>query len=94
MIQVTLDYHNILRRASRVEQETIALPDGTSLHAALESAAARHGSPLREMLFAVDGNIAPHLVVFLNGQLASGDTRTALLADGDALMLFPAISGG
>jgi molybdopterin converting factor small subunit len=94
MIQVTLDYHNILRRASRVEQETIALSDGTSLYAALESAAERHGGPLREMLFAADGGIAPHLVVFLNGQLASGDTRTLLLGDGDALMLFPAISGG
>jgi len=94
MITVWLNYHNILRRASGVEQETVGLPDGTSLYAALESAAERHGSPLRELLFGADGAIAPHLVVFRNGHLASGDAHTLLLADGDALMLFPAISGG
>jgi molybdopterin converting factor small subunit len=94
MINVSIRYHNILRRRTGVERETIQLPAETSLYGALEKVADRYGPHLREMLFAPDGTVASHLVVFHNGQLARQDARAVQLADGDELMLFPAISGG
>jgi molybdopterin converting factor small subunit len=94
MINVSIHYHNMLRRQTEVEQETIQLPDETSLYGALEKVAKHYAPPLREMLFAPDGAVASHLVVFRNGQLVREDARTVQLGDGDQLMLFPAISGG
>jgi len=93
-MKVQVTYHNMLRRRTRVERETIQLPAETSLYGALQKVADHYGPPLREMLFAPDGTVANHLVVFRNGQLARQDARTVQLADGDELMLFPAISGG
>lgn len=93
-MDVHICYHNMLRRRTGVERETIQLSIGTSLYGALEHVADRYGPHLREMLFAPDGTVANHLVVFHNGQLARQDARTLQLGDGDELMLFPAISGG
>ena len=93
-MNIQVVYHNMLRRRTGVERETLELPAGTSLYGTLERVADRYGPHLREMLFAPDGTVANHLVVFHNGQLARQDARTVLLADGDELMLFPAISGG
>ncbi len=94
MIHIHLHYHNMLRRVTGLERETVELPPGASLYGALETIAGRYGPALREMLFLPDGTVASHLVVFRNGQLARDDARTLELADGDELMLFPAISGG
>jgi molybdopterin converting factor small subunit len=93
-ISVRVRYHNMLRHHARVGQETLALPEGTPLHAALDDLAARHGPSLRRMLFAADGAISSHLVIFVNGQLLSRERPDVTLADGDELLLFPAISGG
>jgi molybdopterin converting factor small subunit len=94
MMEIHIHYHNMLRRRAGVERETIQLPEETSLYGALDHVAGRYGAHLREMLFAPDGTVANHLVVFHNGQLARQDARTVPLADGDELMLFPVISGG
>ncbi|MDY7078358.1 MAG: MoaD/ThiS family protein [Chloroflexota bacterium] len=94
MIAVSVRYHNMLRRRTGVEQETITLTKGTSLRAALEHLADRHASRLREMLFASDGSIVSHLVIFRNRKLVSQDQHHLVLVDGDELMLFPAIAGG
>jgi molybdopterin converting factor small subunit len=94
MIAVSVRYHNMLRRRTGIEQETITLGKGTSIRAALEHLANRHGPHLREMLFAQAGSVAPHLVIFRNQRLMSQDQYQLSLADGDELMLFPAIAGG
>jgi molybdopterin converting factor small subunit len=94
MISVSIHYHNMLRRRTGVEQETIQLSDETPLYGALDKVAKHYAPPLREMLFAPDGTVASHLVVFRNGKLVREDARTVQLRDGDELMLFPAISGG
>lgn len=94
MITVSVRYHNILRRRTGVEQETIALTEGTSIRAVLEHLANRHGPHLREMLLAPEGSVASHLVIFHNQKLTSQDQCHLLLTDGDELMLFPAIAGG
>jgi molybdopterin converting factor small subunit len=46
------------------------------------------------MLFGPEGQVSTHLVVFHNQQLAPRGEGNLPLADGDELMLFPAISGG
>ena len=84
----------MLQRRTGVDRETIVLSEATSLYSALQRLADRYGPNLREMLFAADETVATHLVVFRNGQLARQDARGLQLADGDELMLFPAISGG
>jgi molybdopterin converting factor small subunit len=94
MITVSVRYHNMLRHRTGVEGEVVELPDGTDLSAVLEILAERHGQSLRQMLFAPDGSVSPHLVIFGNGQLLPQDQRLSPLSDGDELMLFPAISGG
>jgi molybdopterin converting factor small subunit len=94
MISVGVRYHNMLRRGAGIEQETVLLPEGTSLHRALEVLAARHGKRLQDMLFSADGSVVSHLVIFRNRKLVPQDRHSLLLADGDELMLFPAIAGG
>ena len=94
LIAVSVTYHNMLRYRAGVEQETIALTEGTSLRAALEHLADRHGPRLREMLFAPEGSVASHLVIFRNRKLVPQDEHHLPLADGDELKLFPAIAGG
>jgi molybdopterin converting factor small subunit len=93
-IAVGVRYYNVFRLRIGIERETIVLPEGTSLRSALERLAERHGSVLRQMLFAPDGRVASHLVVFRNRKLVPHDERHAPLADGDELMLFPAVAGG
>lgn len=94
LIQVQVKYHNMLRRRTGLEQEVVQLPAEASLYDALQQVAERHRPHLHEMIFAPDGTVATHLVVFRNGELTREDARNVSLADGDQLMLFPAISGG
>ena len=94
MIAVSVRYYNMLRRRTGVEQETITLTEGTSIRAALERLANRHGPHLREMLFVPEGSVASHLVIFRNRKLVPQGQHHLLLADGDELMLFSAIAGG
>lgn len=94
MATVTVRYHNILRSAVRLAEESVALPENAGLHALLEVLAAAHGSPLSEMLLEADGSVVSHLVIFVNRKLISGEPRGVVLADGDEILLFPAVSGG
>lgn len=94
MIEVSIRYYNMLRRSTGVDWEPVTLPQGASIRAALEYLAERHGPDLAQMLFAPGGSVASHLVIFRNRKLVPQDQHHLLLADGDELMLFPAISGG
>ena len=94
IIVVSVRYFSMLRYRTGVKQETVVLPEATLLWAALERLADRHGPRLREMLFAPEGSVASHLVIFRNRKLVLQDQHDLLLADGDELMLFPAIAGG
>ena len=94
MISIEVQYHNMLRRHAGVHSDTLALPDGARLGQALEQIGARHGAPLRDMLFSPEGEIVSHLVIFCQGKLVHRDRAGFQLSDGDQLMLFPAISGG
>lgn len=93
MISVSVRYHNILRQVTGLQRETVSLSEPT-LNALLEHLATTHGPSLRTMLFGPEGQVSTHLVVFRNQQLAPRGRGDLPLADGDELMLFPAISGG
>ncbi|HUT21272.1 MAG TPA: MoaD/ThiS family protein [Anaerolineae bacterium] len=94
MIRVTVRYHNLLRRTTRIAEERIELPESTSVRNALRHLAQRHRSPLREMLFDREGSPSLYLVIFRNRQLLRPEQHDDLLSDDDDLMLFPAVSGG
>jgi molybdopterin converting factor small subunit len=93
MISVSVRYHNVLRQITGLQQETVPLSEPT-LGALLEHLAVAHGPALRTVLFGPEGQVSTHLVVFHNQQLAPRGQGDLPLADGDELMLFPAISGG
>jgi molybdopterin converting factor small subunit len=94
MISVTVRYYNILRQRAGLDCERLELPKGSEVGAAVRGLASHHGPALAEMLLSPDGEISPHLVVFLNQQLVFPGRHAPSLADGDELKLFPAISGG
>lgn len=94
MICVDVRYHNVLRHAAGSEQQTVTLPQDTSLLTFLEYLAKHQGPGLREFLLTPEGTIAPGLVIFHNGRLLHRDEPDLVLADGDELKLFPMISGG
>lgn len=94
MITIRVKYHNVLRHMAALAEETVEMPAGTSVRAVLGHLAERHGAPLRDALLAPDGEISSHLVVFRNRKLMRPEQHDDPLADGDELMLFPAIAGG
>lgn len=93
MISVNVRYHNLLRQITGLQQETVSLSEPT-LAALLEHLAEVHGPSLRTIFFGPEGQVSTHLVVFQNQQLAPRGQGDLPLADGDELLLFPAISGG
>ena len=94
MITLTVHYHNMLRLHTGLACERLELPDGTGVAAAIRHLAGQHGPAFAGMLLAPSGELASHLVVFVNGQLISPGRPAPPLAGGDELKLFPAISGG
>lgn len=94
MASLTVRYHNILRSAAGLAQETLPLPENATLYALLKALSVRPEPSLRDLLLEADGSVVSHLVVFINRKLISGDPRGIQLADGDEVMLFPAVSGG
>lgn len=94
MICVSVRYHSILRHRAGVEQQTVTLPEGTSLLALLVHLVEHNSPGLRELLLTPEGAVTPGLVIFRNGQLVRQDQRSLTMADGDELKLFPMISGG
>jgi len=94
MIAVTVRYYNMLRRHTGLACETLELPEETQADVAIRFLADRYGPAFAGMLLSPSGELASHLVVFVNEQLISPAGQLPLLADGDELKLFPAISGG
>jgi len=94
MASLTVRYHNILRSAAGLAEETLPVPEEATLYALLEALSVRHEPSLGNLLLEADGSVVSHLVVFVNRKLITGDPRDIEVAEEDEVMLFPAVSGG
>lgn len=81
-MRVSVRYFAVVRERLGRDSETVELPDGATVAAALEALARRH-EVVRLLL--------PHLQAAVNMSLAGRDQR---LADGDELALIPPVAGG
>ena len=93
-ITVTVRYYNMLRLHAGLAEERLELSEGTEVIDAVRLLAGRYGTAFAEMLLSASGELASHLVVFVNQQLVFPGGPAPPLADGDEVKLFPAISGG
>jgi molybdopterin converting factor small subunit len=94
MITVTIHYYNMLRRLTGLAREQLKVAEGVGVNDALRCLADRHGPAFAELLFSPSGELASHLVVFVNEQLIVAGEPAPTLAEGDDVKLLPAISGG
>jgi molybdopterin converting factor small subunit len=93
-LTVTVRYYNMLRLHTGLASEGLELPEGTEVAEAIRILADRHGTGFVEMLLSPSGELASHLVIFVNEKLVHPGGPAPVLGDGDEVKLFPAISGG
>jgi molybdopterin synthase sulfur carrier subunit len=75
------------------EEKTIETNGAASPKTVLSALCEENGC--RETLFAADGTLHPHITVILNGRrLSEGEAEEISLTDGDALVIYPPVSGG
>ncbi len=92
-MNVTFSYFAQVRRAAGVESETVELPDGTDLAAAVAKVAGRHGDELKAIVLDEDGGVRPSILLLVDGAPVARGTSPAL-ADGGAVSIFSAVAGG
>ncbi|MCX7804577.1 MAG: MoaD/ThiS family protein [Planctomycetota bacterium] len=92
-MKVSLIYFAQLRDAAGTGSETVELPCGADLAAAISDAARRHGEAFRKIALDESGNIRPSLLVTVNGKFAARGAVVAL-NDGDEISLLSPIAGG
>ncbi len=93
MIQVSFFLYNILADAVGTRQIQKTLPEDTPLLEAVRLLAADYPGAFQTLLLP-NQEISNYLKVFVNGRLVNQLESRKVLQDGDAIMLFPAISGG
>ena len=75
-MKVTLEYFGMLREAAGLNQEDLELPGGADGQALVQSAAERHGEPLRSLLLSAEGVPHPWLLIAIDDVVA---VRVAIL---------------
>jgi molybdopterin converting factor small subunit len=92
-MKVTLSYFAQVRQAAGTESETMELPDGTDLLAALRKAAEVRGDSFRALVLTAAGELRPSLLLLVNAVPVPRD-RSRPLAEGDDIGVFSPVSGG
>jgi molybdopterin converting factor small subunit len=93
-LTLTVRYKNILRSAALSAEEKVRIPAGATLLNFLQQLGQNHGSRLLSLVLYANGRVVTHLVIFRNQRPVPQGQCQLQLADGDELMLFPAVSGG
>jgi len=92
-MKITLSYFAQIRQAAGAESEALEVPTGSTPAAAAAAAAARHGPEFRRLVLDDSGSIRPSVLVLVNG-VPAPRAGGRPLAEGDALSLLSAVSGG
>jgi molybdopterin converting factor small subunit len=92
-MKVQVEYSAQLRVRASCSAEALEMEAGAGLAQLLELIAARHGEPMREMLFRADGAVSPSVLCFVSDEQVDW-RRPPALADGMTVTLMSPISGG
>ncbi len=90
-ITVSLKYYNIVVDLLGRKEEERRITKGTTVGQLLKLLAAENPS-LQQLTLTTTGRLPPHMRLFRAGRAVLDPTE--LLADGDEIKIFPAISGG
>jgi molybdopterin converting factor small subunit len=93
MITVKVRYFNLLALHAGTRQQLVEMPGDASLTDLILKVAAGNPPSFREVVFQ-NGLPSEHLRVFHNGTPVFEHDLNLQLADGDEVMLFPAVAGG
>ena len=94
-VRISIQFEAQLRHAAGVTKTELTVPNDCCVVEALKIAAEQFGTPLRERLLTIDGSPLRSVLIFVNDHAVSHQaTAETCLNDGDALLLFPPISGG
>ncbi|MEW6308603.1 MAG: MoaD/ThiS family protein [Bacillota bacterium] len=92
--RITVKYYNLVRDLTGRGADEVSLEGKPTLGALLDTLTGLHGQAFAEFVLGADGGLNPHVRLFLNDETMMGKCLDRLLADGDAIALFSAISGG
>lgn len=94
MPDVVVRYYNIIRDAAGRPEEQVALADGATVLDLLALVSRDHGAKMERFLLTREGGKSPYLSLFVNGKRVEGAGVQLVLAEGDVVMMLPAIAGG
>jgi len=92
-LTVRVRYFNVLANYAGMKRAEVTVPTGTTVREFLAHLTETNPEAFRRALVR-DGELTSYLRVFRNESLVAAAAVDAALADGDELMLFPAIAGG
>ena len=94
MIKVRVRYFNFLAVLAEAKKAVFEVPQDTTLRRLIDHVAAVQSDRFRSFIFDGQG-ISPYLRIFHNEKLIMDVQLDEIsLAEGDVIMLFPAIAGG
>ncbi len=94
MADVTVRYYNIIRDVAGRQEESLSVGEGATVLDLLVTVSRERGAKMERLLMASGSAKSPYLSLFVNGKRVEGDGVRQVLADGDVIMLLPAIAGG
>lgn len=88
-MKITFGYFAQIRKAAGLESETISVPTGITVLAALKTV--KHGEEFNGLLFNGTGALRPVILFVVNDIPAAPDQK---LNDGDTVSVFSPVAGG
>jgi molybdopterin converting factor small subunit len=92
-MQVTFRYTSQLASAAGASEEVVEVEKGSALVSLLRDLAAKHDTEFSKFVVDKDGNVAPTLVVAVNGSQVSFEELVSLDDDSEVMLITP-MSGG